>query len=119
MPDETDPPAPESHPLIDRYRESYRIAGATTGFGTLVKAFGWVSGVLALGYGVAASLSVFGPLRYVFVFGGFLAAALAVLVFYVVGTVVVAVGETLRASADTAVNTSPFLSDEQKAFTMS
>ena len=67
MPDETDPPAPKNHPLIDRYRESYQAAALATGLGTAVGA----------------------------------------------------VGQTLRAAADTAVNTSPFLSDEQKAYAMS
>lgn len=119
MPDETDPPPPADHPLLDRYRESYRVAELATGLGTTVKALGWVVGALTLIYGVMASLYVFGPLRYVFAFGGFIAAALVVLAFYVLGTVVAAVGETLRATADTAVNTSPFLSNEQKAYVMS
>ncbi len=122
MPDETEAdatPPPTDHPLIDRYRDCHRVAGLATGFGTTIKAFGWVTGTLTLASGVVSSLNVLGPLKFVFAFGGFIAAALVVLVFYVVGTVVAAVGQTLRASTDTAVNTSPFLSNEQKAYVLS
>ena len=109
---------PGGHPLIDRYRDGYRVAGAAIGFGTIIKAFGWVVGVLTLISGVLASLNAYGPGKFVFAFGGFFAAVFVVLAFYVIGTVVAAVGQTLRASLDTAVHTSPFLSNEQKALSM-
>ncbi len=119
MPEDIAPtPETPSHFLIDRYRESYRIASATTGFGTVIKAFGWVVGALVLISGVLTSLNSYGPLKFVFAFGGFFSAALVVLVFYVIGTTVAAVGQTLRACVDIAVYASPFLSSEQQAEAM-
>ena len=123
MPDNPNPTPglavpPGGHPLIDRYRDGYRVAGAAVSFGTVIKAFGWVVGMLTLIAGVLAGANAYGPGKLVFAFGGFFSAALVVLSFYVTGTVVAAIGQILRASLDHAVHTSPFLSNEQKAEAM-
>jgi hypothetical protein len=46
--------------------------------------------------------------------GGLLIAGIIGLVFWIAGVLVTALGQFLRASVDTAVNTSPFLSDAEK-----
>ncbi|MGH9421559.1 MAG: hypothetical protein ACRD3J_16395 [Thermoanaerobaculia bacterium] len=50
---------------------------------------------------------------------GVVAASVIGAVFFVIGIVVVAQGQILKAVVDTAVNSSPFLDDSQRAATMS
>jgi hypothetical protein len=51
-------------------------------------------------------------------FGGLLVAAIWFGVFFVLGIIVSAQGEILKANLDGAVNTSPFMTNEQKAQAM-
>jgi hypothetical protein len=47
--------------------------------------------------------------------GGLLAAGLWFALFFILGSLVSAQGQILKATLDGAVNTSPFLTDEQRA----
>lgn len=109
--------------VITRYQDAYLVARVTTGFGSSIKAIGIalavgiflvglvVGGTMARMYGSEAQ-AVFGILGTVF-------AAVIGATFYLLGILVSAQGQILKASLDGAVNSSPFLTNEQKAQTMS
>jgi hypothetical protein len=91
-----------------RYTDAYRVASAIITFGTTVKVIGAV---------VAAIIAIAG-LAYLGsggLIGGLLLGAMAGLIFWIAGVFVTAQGQLLRASLDTAVNTSPLLSNTEKA----
>jgi hypothetical protein len=85
------------------------------GSGDIVKVVGIVFGVLValLGFLVAANTSA------AFGFAGLAFGAGVAIPLYVLGTLLSAVGQLLKATLDTAVHTSPFLDDQQKASAMS
>lgn len=100
--------------LMKRYRDAYYVANTTVAFGNGIKITGFVLaglvffGVLAIGEG--------GGSRAVL---ALLSAGLVGLLFYFLGVLVAAQGQILLASLDGAVNTSPFLTNEQRAEIMS
>jgi hypothetical protein len=96
--------------VMPRYRDAYRVANTIVGIGSTLKIVGMIgAGLMAL-IGLAGGSS--------FGFMGVLAAVLAAgfwfALFFVFGIVVSAQGQVLQAGLDTAVNTSPFLSNEEK-----
>lgn len=133
----SNPPAKANHPqvgensaseipkevvsLTKRYKDAYLVARATNGFGGMIKAIGIVIAILLviggfillllnegrLGVGMALGLAAI-------IFG-----IIAGIWFYIVGVLVSAQGQILKASLDTAVNTSPVLAPEHKARIMS
>lgn len=135
QPDAANPPVQAAAPLsftearVRRYRDSYRIAKTLNVFGTLAKVVGLVGGgILAfisftagMGLMQKASNAPFGAGDGLGVLGGFVlvcGVGLGVLiaaVFFALGVVISALRQNLFAALDTAVHTSPFLTDEQKA----
>jgi len=115
-----EPPAIIRHPdaggepqtsISRRYTDAYRVAGAIITFGAAVKVVGAVvAAIIAVG-GLASSeqLGIRGLI------GGLLLGAMVGLVFWIAGVFVTAQGQLLRASLDTAVNTSPLFSNTEKA----
>ena len=105
--------------VMIRYNDAYLVAKATTTFGTIIKAigfllaFGMLSGALA----VANQQSSDGKILFITV--GVVAALITAAMFYLFGVLVSAQGQILKASLDGAVNSSPFLTDDQRAQTMS
>jgi hypothetical protein len=100
--------------VVHRYTDAYRVARAVIAFGTIVKAIGVVVAVIIVVAGLASS----GELGGRGLIGGLLLGAMVGLVFWIAGVFVVAVGQLLRASLDTAVNTSPMFSKAEKAKVM-
>jgi hypothetical protein len=96
---------PYAGAVISRYVDAYRIAGITVGFGTGIKVAG---GAL----GLAMLFLRLGEL-------GFVLAVLVAAVFFSFGVLLAAHGQVLSATLDTAVASSPFLTDEQRAIAMS
>ncbi len=102
--------------LMKRYKDAFSVAKITVAIGTLIKIVGVVLAILIIagGFGLADKTrnEIFGVLGLVggIVIGIFL---------YFLGVLVRAQGQILRASLDSAVNTSPFLSNEQRARAMS
>ena len=94
-----------------RYSDGYKAAKAIIGFGNLVKILGAVAGVII----ALVALSLSGALFI----GGALLGALVWLGLFVSGIVICAQGQLLLATLDSAVNTSPFLDDSQRALVMS
>lgn len=118
--------------LKKRYRDGYRVARTIVAFGNFWKALGVIFGVILAGIGFTAgaatqqtvSQNSFGYadgsgvaayLIFVFVSSGVLVAAS----FWIFGVLVAAVGQMKRALIDSAVNTSPFLSNADRADIMS
>jgi hypothetical protein len=100
-----------SSAVVTRYRDAYRVGAALVGLGNAIKAAGAVLG----GIIVVSSLSKGdGPFAAAGVFLG----ATAGLLFRVCGVMVAAQGQVLRATLDTAVASSHFLTDTERADAM-
>jgi len=97
---------------VDRYRDAYRVANGVVWIGSAVKVLGFVIGSLfALGGGTQLE----GSTRL----GVILFGVLVAIAFWIVGVFVSAHGQLLQATLDTAVHSSPFLTNEERASAMS
>lgn len=103
----------ESTALMKRYSDAYLIARATATIGKVIKGIGIV--VAALGVFVAVNNMQAGAQALVIV----LLPAFVGALLYCVGVLVAAQGQILLATLDTAANSSPFLTNEDKAKAMS
>lgn len=124
-----------SQELIDaakkRYRDGYRVARAINGYGAVIKAIGFLIGVVIclagfiVGGGIVeqSNRSMFGgPGAGVGIAVGFVFVAFGVVVgvvFWIIGVLYMAQAQKLKASLDGAVNSSPFLADLDRAEMMS
>jgi hypothetical protein len=106
------PASPQSQAVRQRYKDAYRVAGAVSGAGTAIKVIGIMLGVLVALLGVVTSSPAV-------MFPAILVAIAVAVIFFVFGTLISAQGQVLKANLDTAVNTSPFLSNEHRAQIMS
>jgi hypothetical protein len=97
--------------LISRYDDAYLVAHTVDAAGRTVKVVGLVvAALIALGgFAVVSKLDV----AFGFGFAGLLVGALAALPFYALGVLVSAQAQILKATLDTAVNTSPLLSRDE------
>jgi hypothetical protein len=93
-----------------RYIDAYRVAGTMNAFGQSAKIAGFIFAAVIFIY-VTESMRSLGT--------AFIAGAVIGGIFFVIGIIVSAQGQMLKAVVDTAVNSSPFLDDNQRAATMS
>jgi hypothetical protein len=93
------------------------VARATTALGAVVKTIGILLGFLVLLAAMILSREV-GNGLLLFV-GGLLSGAVVGIPLYVLGVLVSAQGQVLKATLDTAVHGSPFLQKEDMARVMS
>ena len=100
-----------------RYHDAYLVARATDGIGGGVKIVGFILGAAIAFFGFAQG-SANGGNNFLIV-GGIILAAVITVPFYVLGVLVSANAQALKASLDAAVHTSPFLTDADKASVMS
>jgi hypothetical protein len=101
--------------LTRRYRDAYLVGRTTVGFGTFIKVIGVLSGAIIVFLSFVTltksreqamfSLGVVG-----IVFGCFVG-----ILLYIFGVLVSAQGQVLKATLDGAVNSSPFLNNDDKA----
>jgi hypothetical protein len=99
---------------MSRYTDAYRVARTVTAFGVTVKIVAIIiGGVIALAGLVAASQSG------IFALAGILVAAVVSIPIYILGVLVSAQGQTLKATLDTAVYSSPLLTKDQMRQIMS
>ena len=96
-----------------RYRDAYLVAKVTSGIGTTVKAIGVILGVLIVLGGIIASSQNGGGVQYFF--AGLLLGVVVAVPIFVLGVLVAAQGQVLKATLDTAVHSSPFLTKEEMA----
>lgn len=93
-----------------RYVDAYRVAGTLNWFGQAIKLAGFVLAWVVFARVAEAFQSPS---------AGVVAALLVGSFFLVIGVIVAAQGQLMKSTIDTAVNSSPFLSDLQKAAAMS
>jgi hypothetical protein len=116
--------------VVKRYTDSYRAAKFQTGIGTIVKIASIAVGVLIALVAVIAASSI--PIQQPGFFGptvsivaplvqglGVLGGAVIAGIGFLFGVMISAQGQLLKASLDAAVNTSPFLANEDRAEVMS
>ena len=110
--------------LKTRYTDAYAVSNAVTRIGALLKFCGAavmiVALFMAINVGGTTSQSMFGPPQsnagvgvVIFVFG-----AVAGICLVAFGALISAHGQTLRATLDSAVNGSPFLTNSERAEVM-
>jgi hypothetical protein len=102
----------ESTALMKRYRDAYLVARATATIGRVIKGIGILVGVLGLAVVLQSRSTGAGLVTL-------LVPAFVGALPYCVGVLVAAQGQILLATLDTAVNSSPFLTNEDKAKAMS
>jgi uncharacterized OB-fold protein len=106
--------------LMNRYRDAYLAARVIVSFGRIIKVSGAAIGILLviIGFmfiGEGRAVDATFAMGFVSIVFGVIAGAL----FYIVGVLVSAQGQILKASLDSAVNSSPFLTNEHRAKIMS
>ncbi len=104
--------------MTKRYKDAYLVARATTGIGGTIKTLGFVFGGIVALVGFLLGSQGYHP-NPILQYGGLILGALIAIPLFVLGVLVAAQGETLKASLDEAVHTSPFLTNDQRAAVMS
>jgi hypothetical protein len=106
--------------IMRRYSDAYLVAKVTNGFGGIIKGIGVAIAVLLLLIGFMF-ISNGRPGDATFAMGvvTIVAGIIAAVWFYIVGVLVSAQGQILKASLDSAVNSSPFLTNAHRANIMS
>jgi hypothetical protein len=108
-------PSYNTNPAIERYSDAYLVAQTIVEIGDMVKksAIGlFICILLAAFYSFTSDVKIFGLPLIIMAF------AVAIPI-YVLGILVSAQGQILKATLDTAVTNSPFLTKEEMAKTMS
>jgi hypothetical protein len=125
------PPSNRSAKAMKRYWSAYLVARATASIGGAIKIFAILSGITVAviglyvgqqGYGSPNSFFQYGGSFVdptIFQFGALVVGVIVIIPPYIVGVLVTAHGQVLKASLDEAVHTSPFLTDDQRAAVMS
>lgn len=104
-----------SSPVVNRYRDAYRVGAALVGLGNAIKILGAVlGGIIFVGSLSARN----GPLGGGAVVAGVFLGAIVGVLFWVCGVMVAAQGQILQATLDTAVASSHFLTDPERADAM-
>ena len=105
-----------SDKMIKRYKDAYLIARTVNGFGSLIKALGAILAVII----ILPSLLMMQQDAYrPFSFIGIIFGIFGGILLYLLGIIVSAQGQILMASLDSAVNSSPFLTNVQRGKAMS
>jgi hypothetical protein len=110
--------SPQERALVRRYDSAYLVSRVTVAIGTAVKVIGVVLALLI----VVGALLLANQIRgeaLVPLLAGVVLAAFVGMVCYAYGTLLAAEGQTLMATLDSAVHSSPFLSNELRAEIMS
>jgi hypothetical protein len=107
--------------VLSRYRDGYRIARTAVVLGRLIQVLGVLLGLLI----VVGALAAMGALRQEprggiveLLLGLFLGGG-AFGLFFVLGVILSSLGQLKKAALDSAVNSSPFLTNEERAEVMS
>jgi hypothetical protein len=109
--------------VVRRYQDAYAVAKTANAFGNVTKILGIVSAVIIAFIGLIMMLFTatsfdsagagFVMFLFTLTFGAIVGA-----IFYILGIVLSALGQILMSGLDTAVNGSPFMTQEQKAQAM-
>jgi len=115
-PSPTQRPIDESKsPVVGRYRDAYRVGAALVGLGKAIKIVGAIlAGIIFLG-SLSSGKDLLGGGAVV---AGIFLSAIVGAMLWICGVIVAAQGQILRATLDTAVATSHFLTDTERAGAM-
>ena len=105
---------PSSSPVVNRYRDAYRVGAALVDIGNAIKFVGAILGGIIF----LVSLSSKNLLGVGAVVLGIFIAAIVGILFWICGVIVAAQGQILLATVDTAVASSHFLTDTERAQAM-
>jgi len=112
----------ESRNASYRYEDAYMHAHGVVQAGHLIQTVGWTLGAFIFCGAISAAHTVLTPLTPIADWlrpaGLAIGAIIAVFFFWLVGELLCVRGEDMEATLDAAVNSSPFLSDEQRARVM-
>ncbi|MCK6619082.1 MAG: GlsB/YeaQ/YmgE family stress response membrane protein [Calditrichaceae bacterium] len=106
----------ESAALMKRYKDAYLVARTMIAIGAIIKGIGVILGsvIAVISFGAAGQFGS-GAMGGIGLVSGIFVAIL----FFLFSILVKAQGQILQASLDSAVNSSPFLSNEQRTRAMS
>jgi hypothetical protein len=103
--------------IMKRYNDAYLVARTTIGIAGTIKTLGFVfGGTIAL---IGLSVGSQGHGNHIFQYGGLILGTVIAIPLYVLGVLIAAKGQVLKATLDEAVHTSPFLTNDQRASVMS
>jgi hypothetical protein len=105
---------PSSSPVVNRYRDAYRVGAALVGLGNAIKFVGAILGGIIFLVSLSSKNLLGGG---AVVLGIFIAVIVGIL-FWIGGVIVAAQGQILLATVDTAVASSHFLTDTERAQAM-
>lgn len=105
---------PEKGLLVHRYRDGYLVARATIAFATLIKGLGWIVAIITWIAAIGIGANQYGSAKAGVIFTGLMWGVIQLVVFHFLGVLLAAIGQVLRATLDTAVHSSPFLTDSEK-----
>ncbi len=112
---------------MSRYQNGYRVARSVGGLGHICQAVGLLAGILVVLFGVMGSETLMRPnptmvglanyqtQHNVYLVSIIFLGAVVAFVGWVIGVLLAGYGEHLNATVDSAVNSSPFLSNSQRA----
>jgi len=100
--------------VMSRYTDAYRVARVVTAFGATVKIIAFIIGGVILLAGCAAASQ-----SGMFAMAGIVVAAVVSIPIYILGVLVSAQGQILKATLDTAVYSSPLLTKDEMRHIMS
>jgi hypothetical protein len=107
---------------VRRYQDAYTVAKTANAFGTFTKTIGLISagiiGVIGLIMMLLTATSLGAGAGFVMLLFTLTLGAIVGAIFYILGIALSALGQNLMAALDTAVNSSPFMTLEQKAQAM-
>lgn len=115
------PQSADGTAVVERYQDAYRMAETATDFGETVRLGGiFLAGVIFIGSLAAFQVSPAERSGFPVVTVSLIACAvLVVLISHVWSMIFRVQGQLLKAAADAAVNSSPFLSNAQRTEAMS
>jgi len=104
--------------MTRRYGEAFVVARATNGIGKAIELIGIVLGASIV---LASIVAINHPEKGLLQLGlvGIAFGVCIGVLFFLCGLIVAAQGQILKASLDSAVNSSPFLTDDERATVMS
>ncbi len=111
-------PAGRATRVMKRYRDAYFVARGITAVGAGVKLIGIAAGLLVFFGDLMIVGTLTGQFGIVPFATGFISGAFSGGTVYLIGVLISAAGELNKAQLDSAVNTSPFLTDDQRAEAM-
>ena len=109
----------QAQKMTSRYKDAYRVGRAIVGVGDVIKVLGGALAAIIFIGALYANTQVRGEIGVAIMIVAIGFAAFAGVLFFVMGTLIAAQGQILKATLDSAINSSPFITDDNRAEIMS